>query len=62
MTAVGNEVANSVWEGNTKSRPKPQATSPRDEKERWIRAKYEALEFLPPPPSMEHPIHQVTYT
>jgi Arf-GAP/GTPase/ANK repeat/PH domain-containing protein 1/3 len=49
MLAIGNTVANSVWECRTQGRTKPGPTSSREEKERWIRAKYEGKEFLPPP-------------
>lgn len=49
MLAIGNSLANSVWECQTESRQKPGATSSREEKERWIRAKYETKDFLPPP-------------
>lgn len=31
----------------------------RDEKEKWIRAKYEAKEFLPPPPYLDIALNQV---
>lgn len=49
MLAIGNTLANSVWECRTQGRTKPTPTSTREEKERWIRAKYEIKEFLPPP-------------
>ncbi|EEZ97569.1 Centaurin-gamma-1A-like Protein [Tribolium castaneum] len=49
MLAIGNTLANSVWECRTQGRTKPTPTSSREEKERWIRAKYESKEFLPPP-------------
>nr|CAH7721957.1 unnamed protein product [Callosobruchus chinensis] len=49
MLAIGNSLANSVWECQTQNRAKPAPTSSREEKERWIRAKYESKEFLPPP-------------
>nr|CAI5843929.1 unnamed protein product [Callosobruchus analis] len=49
MLAIGNSLANSVWECQTQNRAKPTPTSSREEKERWIRAKYENKEFLPPP-------------
>ncbi|XP_076253397.1 centaurin gamma 1A isoform X3 [Rhynchophorus ferrugineus] len=49
MLAIGNTLANSVWECQTHNRTKPTPTSSREEKERWIRAKYEKKEFLPPP-------------
>ncbi|KAH8239004.1 hypothetical protein KR038_011830 [Drosophila bunnanda] len=46
MLAIGNSLANSVWEANTRQRAKPTAQSSREDKERWIRSKYEAKEFL----------------
>uniref|UniRef100_A0A3Q3W240 Arf-GAP with GTPase, ANK repeat and PH domain-containing protein 1 n=1 Tax=Mola mola TaxID=94237 RepID=A0A3Q3W240_MOLML len=46
MTAIGNELANSVWEANTQGRPKPGPDASREERERWIRAKYEQRLFL----------------
>ncbi|XP_015919016.1 centaurin-gamma-1A isoform X3 [Parasteatoda tepidariorum] len=48
MMALGNISANNIWEGNTKGRAKPTPNSSREEKERWIRAKYEFKEFLAP--------------
>ncbi|CAH1776179.1 unnamed protein product [Owenia fusiformis] len=51
MTNIGNHVANSVWEANAKGLTKPTPSSSREEKEAWIRAKYEQREFLPP---MQH--------
>lgn len=47
MLAIGNSLANSVWEANTRQRCKPKPNSSREEKEAWIRSKYEAKEFLP---------------
>lgn len=47
MLAIGNSLANSVWEANTRQRHKPKAQSSREEKESWIRSKYESKEFLP---------------
>ena len=32
----------------------------REEKEKWIRAKYEQKEFLPPPPYLDVPLSQVS--
>lgn len=47
MLAIGNSLANSVWEANIgRQRSKPKPNSPREEKEVWIRSKYEAKEFL----------------
>lgn len=48
MLAIGNALANSVWECRTQGRTKPTSSAGHDEKERWIRSKYEAKEFLPP--------------
>ncbi|BFZ22466.1 hypothetical protein BsWGS_25505 [Bradybaena similaris] len=58
MVSVGNGTVNSVWEANTKGRPKPSSSSHRDEKERWIRAKYETKEFLPLLPYIDIPVNQ----
>lgn len=49
MLAIGNSLANSVWEANTRQRTKPKPNTSREEKEAWIRSKYEGKEFLPPP-------------
>lgn len=49
MMALGNEVGNSVWEANLRGQTKPNPRSSREDKERWIRAKYEAKEFLANP-------------
>uniref|UniRef100_A0A674AQC1 ArfGAP with GTPase domain, ankyrin repeat and PH domain 1 n=1 Tax=Salmo trutta TaxID=8032 RepID=A0A674AQC1_SALTR len=47
MTSIGNELANDVWEGNAQGRLKPSVyVSLREERERWIRAKYEQRLFL----------------
>lgn len=50
MLAIGNSLANSVWEAMSTREPaaKPTPASTREDKERWIRLKYEAKEFLPP--------------
>ncbi|XP_069472094.1 arf-GAP with GTPase, ANK repeat and PH domain-containing protein 1 isoform X3 [Ambystoma mexicanum] len=48
MSSIGNEVANSIWEGSSQGRMKPSSDSTREEKERWIRAKYEQKLFLAP--------------
>lgn len=48
MMAMGNDLANSVWESNVRpNRTKPNPGSSREEKELWIRSKYENKEFLP---------------
>lgn len=48
MLSIGNALANSVWEGIVLTREKPNANSKREQKEQWIRSKYETKEFLPP--------------
>ncbi|BHF61283.1 Arf-GAP with GTPase, ANK repeat and PH domain-containing protein 3 [Sparganum proliferum] len=62
MRAIGNTLANSVWEAavplNAGNRRKPDPHSSREEKETWIRAKYEHREFLPPLPYPEAPLQQ----
>ncbi|KAL8608051.1 hypothetical protein ACOMHN_023867 [Nucella lapillus] len=58
MTSIGNYLANSVWEANTKGRSKPTSSSNREEKEVWIKAKYENKEFLPPLPYIDIPVNQ----
>lgn len=47
MLAIGNSLANMVWESRIQGNVKPTPTSSREEKERWIRAKYENKEFIP---------------
>ncbi|PZC79929.1 hypothetical protein B5X24_HaOG215611 [Helicoverpa armigera] len=46
MVSLGNELANSIWEADLRGHVKPMATSSREEKERWIRLKYERRAFL----------------
>ncbi|XP_023378956.1 arf-GAP with GTPase, ANK repeat and PH domain-containing protein 1-like [Pteropus vampyrus] len=53
MSSIGNELANSVWEENSQGRTKPSVDSTREERERWIRAKYEQKLFLAPLPCTE---------
>ncbi|CAG9535979.1 unnamed protein product [Cercopithifilaria johnstoni] len=47
MEAIGNKKANAVWEHNASPGKKPQADSSREEKEKWIKIKYEGKRFLP---------------
>lgn len=51
MLSIGNALANSVWESavrlGTSSANKPTPASSREDKEHWIRCKYEAKEFVP---------------
>ncbi|XP_016052452.1 PREDICTED: arf-GAP with GTPase, ANK repeat and PH domain-containing protein 3 isoform X1 [Miniopterus natalensis] len=58
MTAMGNALANSVWEGALDGYAKPGPDACREEKERWIRAKYEQKLFLAPLPSSDVPLGQ----
>ncbi|XP_056286977.1 arf-GAP with GTPase, ANK repeat and PH domain-containing protein 1 isoform X2 [Pseudoliparis swirei] len=51
MSAIGNELANSVWEANAQGRLKPAPDASREERERWIRAKYEQRVFVAPLPA-----------
>lgn len=48
MTALGNSLTNEIFESNCKGRIKPTTSSGREEKERWIRSKYERREFMAP--------------
>ncbi|XP_072927477.1 arf-GAP with GTPase, ANK repeat and PH domain-containing protein 1-like isoform X2 [Hemitrygon akajei] len=48
LTSIGNEMANSMWEKNTQGRNKPTPESTREERENWIRAKYEQKLFVAP--------------
>ncbi|XP_061550517.1 arf-GAP with GTPase, ANK repeat and PH domain-containing protein 2 isoform X3 [Phycodurus eques] len=48
LSAIGNHTANSVWEGRTLGRAKPTPAASREERESWIRAKYEQRAFVPP--------------
>lgn len=50
LRAIGNELANKIWEHNAPRERKPQPNSERDIKENWIRLKYEQKRFLPPVP------------
>uniref|UniRef100_A0AAR2KEN8 Arf-GAP with GTPase, ANK repeat and PH domain-containing protein 3 n=1 Tax=Pygocentrus nattereri TaxID=42514 RepID=A0AAR2KEN8_PYGNA len=58
MTAIGNAMANSVWEGALEGYTKPGADSTREEKECWIRAKYEQKLFLVGLPQSDVPLGQ----
>ncbi|KAM6948956.1 arfGAP with GTPase domain, ankyrin repeat and PH domain 3 isoform 2-T2 [Aplochiton taeniatus] len=58
MTAVGNAMANSVWEGCLEGYSKPGTDCSREEKERWIRAKYEQKLFLQGLPQSDVPLGQ----
>ncbi|XP_061113662.1 arf-GAP with GTPase, ANK repeat and PH domain-containing protein 1-like isoform X2 [Conger conger] len=51
LSAIGNHTANSVWESCTQGRQKPRPDATREERETWIRAKYEQKLFVAPLPS-----------
>ncbi|KAM4612597.1 arf-GAP with GTPase, ANK repeat and PH domain-containing protein 1-like [Polymixia lowei] len=56
LSAIGNHMANSIWEGRTLGGLKPTPDATREERESWIRAKYEQRLFvapLPPPTPSE---------
>ncbi|MFT7804682.1 arf-GAP with GTPase, ANK repeat and PH domain-containing protein 1-like isoform X3 [Arapaima gigas] len=50
LTAIGNHMANSIWESRTLGRKKPMPNATREERESWIRAKYEQRLFVAPLP------------
>ena len=43
---IGNAAANTIWESLSRHGEKPTPTSSREEKETWIRRKYETREFV----------------
>ncbi|XP_042159639.1 arf-GAP with GTPase, ANK repeat and PH domain-containing protein 2 isoform X2 [Oncorhynchus tshawytscha] len=51
LTAIGNHLANSIWESHTQGRHKPTPNATREERESWIRAKYEQRMFVAPLPA-----------
>ncbi|XP_072222539.1 arf-GAP with GTPase, ANK repeat and PH domain-containing protein 2 isoform X3 [Leuresthes tenuis] len=48
LAAIGNHLANSIWESCTQGRTKPTPNATREERESWIRAKYEQRAFVAP--------------
>ncbi|CAL8280392.1 unnamed protein product [Lota lota] len=58
MTAIGNTMANSVWEGAVEGYTKPGPDGTREEKECWIRAKYDQKLFLTEQPQSDVPLGQ----
>ncbi|XP_078544833.1 arf-GAP with GTPase, ANK repeat and PH domain-containing protein 2 isoform X2 [Lissotriton helveticus] len=61
LTSIGNEMANSIWEKNTQGRTKPTSDSSREERESWIRAKYEQRLFLAPLKNSDVPLGNQLY-
>ncbi|XP_029498768.1 arf-GAP with GTPase, ANK repeat and PH domain-containing protein 3 isoform X1 [Oncorhynchus nerka] len=58
LMAIGNTMANSVWEGALEGYTKVGTDSTREERERWIRAKYEQKLFLMDVPQSDVPLGQ----
>uniref|UniRef100_A0AAV2LFA9 Arf-GAP domain-containing protein n=1 Tax=Knipowitschia caucasica TaxID=637954 RepID=A0AAV2LFA9_KNICA len=50
LGAIGNELCARVWEGGNQGRPRPAPDATREERERWIRAKYEQRLLVAPLP------------
>ncbi|KAK0414802.1 hypothetical protein QR680_011621 [Steinernema hermaphroditum] len=50
MQAIGNERANRLWEHNAPRERKPASDATREQKEAWIKSKYEQKRFLPAVP------------
>ncbi|XP_060714639.1 arf-GAP with GTPase, ANK repeat and PH domain-containing protein 1-like isoform X2 [Tachysurus vachellii] len=48
LIAIGNHMTNSIWEKRTRGRQKPRPDATREEREAWIRGKYEQKLFLAP--------------
>ncbi|KAG7519986.1 arf-GAP with GTPase, ANK repeat and PH domain-containing 1-like isoform X2 [Solea senegalensis] len=48
LAAIGNHMANSIWESCTQGRTKPTPHATREERESWICAKYEQRAFVAP--------------
>ncbi|XP_043978327.1 arf-GAP with GTPase, ANK repeat and PH domain-containing protein 1-like [Gambusia affinis] len=58
LGAIGNHMVNNIWEARTMGHRKPAPDATREERESWIRAKYEQKLFvapLPPPTPSEGP-------
>ena len=59
MVSIGNTLANTVWEANLHGRTKPTPTSPREEKEQWIKDKYVDKLFIAQLPYVDVLISEV---
>uniref|UniRef100_A0A672M0V6 Arf-GAP with GTPase, ANK repeat and PH domain-containing protein 1-like n=1 Tax=Sinocyclocheilus grahami TaxID=75366 RepID=A0A672M0V6_SINGR len=51
LTAIGNHMANSIWETCTQGHQKLTPEATREQRESWIRAKYEQRAFVSPLPA-----------
>ncbi|TSL61198.1 Arf-GAP with GTPase, ANK repeat and PH domain-containing protein 1 [Bagarius yarrelli] len=60
LMAIGNHMANSIWEKCTQGRQKPTPEATREQRESWIRAKYEQKVFVAPLPTQDESPGQVT--
>ncbi|KAK3731516.1 hypothetical protein QZH41_008549 [Actinostola sp. cb2023] len=61
MCSIGNELANGIWEGSCDEKDKPTFTSTREEKERWIRNKYETKQYLCKLPPSDFSLGEATF-
>ncbi|XP_066529259.1 arf-GAP with GTPase, ANK repeat and PH domain-containing protein 2 isoform X3 [Hoplias malabaricus] len=62
LTAIGNHMANSIWEKCTQGRQKPTPEATREQRESWIRGKYEQKLFVAPLPTLAENPGEVTST
>ncbi|XP_026776168.3 arf-GAP with GTPase, ANK repeat and PH domain-containing protein 2 isoform X4 [Pangasianodon hypophthalmus] len=60
LMAIGNHMANSTWEKCTQGRQKPTREATREQRESWIRAKYEQKVFVAPLPTQDESPGEVT--
>ncbi|XP_027000523.2 arf-GAP with GTPase, ANK repeat and PH domain-containing protein 2 isoform X3 [Tachysurus fulvidraco] len=60
LMAIGNHLANSIWEKCTQERQKPTPEATREQRESWIRAKYEQKLFVAPLPTQDESPGEVT--
>ncbi|XP_058265079.1 arf-GAP with GTPase, ANK repeat and PH domain-containing protein 2 isoform X5 [Hemibagrus wyckioides] len=60
LMAIGNHMANSIWEKCTQGRQKPTPEATREQRESWIRAKYEQKLFVAPLPTQDESPGEVT--
>ncbi|XP_059575208.1 arf-GAP with GTPase, ANK repeat and PH domain-containing protein 2 isoform X1 [Alligator mississippiensis] len=56
LTTIGNATANGIWEARPQGRRKPTPDASREEREAWIRAKYEQRLFVAPLPEPTAPL------
>uniref|UniRef100_A0A7M4E7E1 ArfGAP with GTPase domain, ankyrin repeat and PH domain 2 n=1 Tax=Crocodylus porosus TaxID=8502 RepID=A0A7M4E7E1_CROPO len=56
LTTIGNATANGIWEARPQGHRKPTPDASREEREAWIRAKYEQRLFVAPLPEPTAPL------